>query len=105
MIKKTIIGVVICAFAALVSLNVKMSFQDNNNLSDILLANVEALAQGEGATPKCDAGGRGSSSCSISQEYPGGLSSSKSVTCNPGYFACCTKDGWGNLAAFCVMGV
>lgn len=78
--------------------------RQNENLSLLCLANIEALTSNSESSgkPSCDAGGPGSSSCSISQSYPGGISSSKSVSCQSGYYACCTKDTWGNMSASCV---
>jgi hypothetical protein len=93
------------AVAAVVAFNVNLNMQENS-LSDLSLANVEALANDENIENKCRgssvSGGPGASSCSISQEYPGGLASSKSVSCQDGYYACCIKDGWGNLSAHCI---
>jgi hypothetical protein len=47
----------------------------------------------------CDPGGCGSSQCTITQNYPTGLGGSKSVTAQPGYFACCWKEPFGDLNA------
>lgn len=47
----------------------------------------------------CSAGGCGSAACTITQDYPGGLGSSKSVTAQSGYYACCWKDSSLNLNA------
>lgn len=43
-----------------------------------------------GGTPSCDAGGSGSSSCSISRG-----TNSCSVTCSAGNYACCQVVSWG----------
>jgi len=102
--KKKIVSVAIVAAVAVAA---AWGFNQSKNevaLSDVALSNVEALAsdEGGGGNGPCDAGGVGASSCSISQDYGGGFGGSKSVTCSSGYYACCTKDSWGNLAAFCV---
>jgi hypothetical protein len=99
--KKFFAGIAVLAIATMAAFNVNLNTPEND-MSALSLANVEALAYGENGGASCDAGGPGASSCSISQDYPGGLGSSKSVTCNSGYYACCTKDTWGNLGARCV---
>jgi hypothetical protein len=107
---KILIGIVVLAIAALAAFNVNMNSK-SNNLSDMALANVEALADVEvlangesngGENPTCGPCGVGATGCTLSQDYPGGLGSSKSVTCGSGYYACCAKDTWGNLSASCV---
>ncbi|QRY58808.1 trypsin inhibitor-like cysteine-rich domain-containing protein [Sphingobacterium siyangense] len=70
-------------------------------LRDIDGSCVDAAADPTKAPPvkPCTAGGCGSSSCTISQDYPGGLGASKSITADPGNFACCWKTGIGDLGA------
>lgn len=66
------------------------------------LASLESLAQSESSgcpEYKCDPGGCGSASCTISVSYPLGFGSTKSVTAHSGYFACCYKDWFGNTYA------
>lgn len=61
-------------------------------LSDLLLSNVEVIAQTESGSPYCHNGGPGSNACSIDGgiEIMGqGVSASCSVQCNTGYYACC----------------
>lgn len=76
-------------------------FCDEGTLRDANGACVGAGADPTKAPPvkPCTAGGCGSSSCTISQDYPGGLGASKSTTANPGNFACCWKTGMGDLGA------
>jgi hypothetical protein len=52
--KKIILGgIAIVAIAVMAAVNVNMNSQSENLLSDLALANVEALADGEGGTNGC----------------------------------------------------
>jgi hypothetical protein len=91
--KKIFGGIAVVAIAAVAAWNVNLNSQDNE-LSNVYLANVEALANGESTpiNPSCWNGGVGSSSCSIDggiQINGYGVSSSCSVSCTAGYYACC----------------
>lgn len=63
---------------------------------------VSAFANGESSDTcktDCDPGGCGSSQCTISQFYPTGMGSEKSVTAQDGYYACCWKTALADLHA------
>lgn len=108
--KRILIGMAILAVIAIATFNVNLSLkQESSKMSPLALANLEALTQnesgsgsGSGNVYACDPGGPGASSCTISRTYPTGAGVSKSITCIDGYYACCTKDTWGDLSAFCV---
>ena len=58
----------------------------------VLLFNLEALTQNESGDYPCSSGGPGANSCSVN--FSGGIktgdfSTGCTVTCNPGYYACC----------------
>jgi hypothetical protein len=46
--KKIVYGIAVLAIAAVAVINVSLSSQQNNELSDLSLANIEALAQEPG---------------------------------------------------------
>lgn len=82
----------------LIGVNVFSTYVGNldnslNFFDDLLLSNLETLAQSEsGSNPKCYNGGPGSNACSIDGgiDIMGqGISASCSVQCNTGYYACC----------------
>lgn len=85
----------------LVSKNNTMTF--NSILTLDALANNETTDSEWGGitcpAEKCEAGGCGSLSCSITSSYPFGFGSTLSVTAQDGNFACCFKDFWGNIHA------
>ena len=67
---------------------------NQNNLSQLTQANINVLCRSE--TAGCLSGGPGSSSCSISGDLgvgggEGGVSCE--VTCQSGYYACCSLTG------------
>jgi len=87
--KKIFGGIAVLVIAVVAAWNVNVSSR-TNGMSNVMLANVEALG-GE-----CIAGGTGSSGCSIE----GGLdilgnggSIKCSVDCTGGYYACCSLSG------------
>ena len=84
-------GLFALALLATAGYGVNKSMNSDANLSDLALANVEALANGESSY--CYAGGVGSTSCSIDAgiEILGvGVAGGCSVSCNSGYYACCS---------------
>jgi hypothetical protein len=95
--KKIICGLAVLAVAVIATVNVAISNKNVSRLTDLQLANVEALASeasndSESWNPVCINGGAGASQCSIgaSVEIAGyGFSGDCSVTCNSGYYACC----------------
>ena len=72
--KKVILGgVAAIAIAAFAVVNVNVSSQNENLLSDLALANVEALASGEGGGPTPCGGPK--------SEYTGNCLSSNTINC------------------------
>ena len=67
---------------------------NQNNLSQLTQANINVLCRSE--TDGCLSGGPGSSSCAISGDLGvGGVEGGVSceVTCQSGYYACCSLTG------------
>lgn len=99
----TVVTVFICAL--------NFALIRNNNLMVINnLLTLEALGNNEGTTDseqgsivcppkKCDGGGCGSISCTITYTDVMGISASKTVEVEAGYFACCYEDFFGNVFA------
>ena len=98
--KRNIFIVALLAIVGIGTSNVMMVEKQPHSWM-LTLDGIEALAQTETGCPqqKCDAGGCGSSQCSISQNYPFGFGGEMSVTAQAGNFACCYKDSWGNTHA------
>ena len=69
---------------------------DKSNMSEFMMANIEALSSPEDNSficQNCYSGGPGASSCSIEAGIDivgSGMSGSCSVSCNQGYYACCS---------------
>ena len=112
--KKNILGGV-AVLAIAVAAAFTMTFNTYQGfMGELLLSEIEALAQSEvavdcdGAPGKCTTGGRGASSCSLTYKIEAGggsFSVGESVTANvsvfPGYFACC----WATYKMGLVSGV
>jgi hypothetical protein len=84
--KKNILGgIVVLAIAAVAAWNVSMNSQKNVGLSDVMLANVEALADGESGGLPCTQGCR---------SIGWGFSQILKCDCDyTGWFSSC--DSWG----------
>lgn len=65
--------------------------------STIILAGVSTPQDARAEEEQCMNGGPGATSCSYS--IVGGTGSGCSVTCNSGYYACCTLSGCHCVAA------
>jgi hypothetical protein len=97
--KKNILGgiailVVIATTIANVSLNLQ---NQNNEMSSVKLANIEALTE-EYGTPgcvtDCISGGCGATSCEIEYVTNNGVPSRVAIDASYGEYACCYSDGW-----------
>jgi hypothetical protein len=95
--KKIICGIAVLAIAAVAAVNVNLNLKSETKLSDLQLANVEALADDENDSdaPYCHNGGPGATACSISSGITipvigGGTTTGCQVSCGTGYYACCS---------------
>jgi hypothetical protein len=89
-----VVSCIALLFIAITVVNVNLAFNsDSAIVPSLALVDIETLAYGESDDNyTCSSGGPGSSSCSVSVDGSvagGGLSTSCSVDCTSGYYACC----------------